>query len=463
MATTRKRKASPPPARDWALTSLKDEEVLADPSLLLSAPIWWPHVYDDDDILGKYPFTVPRAFDILSNRKCELCHKGGIKNPPRSLGLKFGLFAHDGCVEEILTNRKSAGSLTNFDAANAPTHYKEMYNPESRYGKEWTLELVCVDHNLVPTELTVRGLEKKTLAGAKLAGERFRAHIADSRAEITAALITGRAKRQKLAEQTMAQAAVIRQEKAEAEHEASIRREVLQDERAEALAARLKALDALLFKQDSLPLSLALLREKYGEDFIQREDCLGPFLKPIKTSPFPPSKAIAHIQEALANVAAERIAARAAAEALRVATEKARCEAAAVATTLRERVALLDAALAAAGPPLLPTLSELTYRYPNVRHTLREYTSCKYGGEPPPYSPSHAVSLARAVVSAELTRVAAAKEAAEAVATTLRERDNHQNSCVCSATTQAAKACTKRLCGKCCPLYAGACSRHNVG
>ena len=209
---TRKRKASPPPpARDWALTSLKDEDVLADP-LLLSPPIWWPHLYDDDNLLGKYPFPVPRALAILSNRKCEVCHKGGIKHPPRSLGLRFGIFAHDGCVEDILTNRRScaAGGLANYDAAGAPTYSKDMYNPESRYSKEWTLDLICVDHDLVPPELTVAGLEKKTLAGAKLAGERFRANLSNLSAEITAALIPARAKRIKLAEETMAQAEVIR-------------------------------------------------------------------------------------------------------------------------------------------------------------------------------------------------------------------------------------------------------------
>lgn len=437
----RKRKASPPPpppARDWALTSLKDEAVLADP-LLLSPPLWWPHLYDEDHLLGGHPFTIPRALSILTTRKCELCDKGGIKHPPRSLGLKFGLFAHDMCVERILTDWRQIdkGDMAKYEAAGAPQYHKAMYSQKAR--REWTLTLVCFSHDLVAPELTVAGLSDNTLAAAKLAGERYHAGLAEKKAEICAALLPARAKRTKLYQDTIAAAAIIDVEKSEAEYKAAQRREVLEEERAKALAARIDQLNTLLSYQDSLPPSIPELCEKFGDEFIHRADCLGPFLKPIKTQPFPASKAIAHIHEALVTVAAERVAAQAA-------TEAARVKEAGVAATLQERITLLNAALATAGPPLLPSLNDLMTRHPSVRSALSKYISCSESGEAAPYSVSDAVSLAHAAVCSELAA-----------------SFNHPpRPCICQKQTSA-KDCTKNMCGSCCPHYIGICKRHHCG
>ena len=66
---------------DWAVAELDD----VPDSKIDSAPVWWPHLFDAKSALGQLPFLPPsRALAILKTRECELCHKGGVKAPPRN-------------------------------------------------------------------------------------------------------------------------------------------------------------------------------------------------------------------------------------------------------------------------------------------------------------------------------------------------------------------------------------------
>ena len=161
---------------DWE--GLTRAECFADPALLTAAPPWWPHLFDDKSLLGRFPFPITRAFAIIDTRACEVCGSSGVSRPPRSTGLRFGLWGHDACVQSLLTDVRALGSATNAHAAGVPTLDKKK-NPHGRGSKQWTLTLARDQlHPLIPPASTYAGVAGLSVAAAHAAGEKQRAELA---------------------------------------------------------------------------------------------------------------------------------------------------------------------------------------------------------------------------------------------------------------------------------------------
>lgn len=71
--------------------------------------MWWPHLFDTQGLLGRHPFPTQRALAIIDTRACEVCKSGGVSRPPRPVGLRFGVWGHDACVESLLTDVRTLG------------------------------------------------------------------------------------------------------------------------------------------------------------------------------------------------------------------------------------------------------------------------------------------------------------------------------------------------------------------
>jgi hypothetical protein len=177
---------------DWALAMPADLSA----AQLSKAPVWFAHLVDAKGILGGYPFQPPaRAMGLIATKLCEVCQTGGVKLPPRALGLTFGLWGHDKCVEDLLSNAAflDASRLT---AAGAPSHKKSMYNPHAAGQKDYTLTLVRDRlHTLIPDVFTAEGLQRLSVAQARAAGAAHRAEHARLVAQMASGLGPARLKR----------------------------------------------------------------------------------------------------------------------------------------------------------------------------------------------------------------------------------------------------------------------------
>lgn len=280
--TKKAKKAKAPviPARNWGETSRAD--VAMDPSLLLDAPVWWPHLFDKRGILGRSPiFPVERALAIIDTRACEICRKGGVKAPPRRIGLTFGVWGHDQCVESLLSDARHM-HCAKTEAAQVPTITKQMYNPHSTFGgKNWELNLMRdALHPCIPYALTRAGVSALSIAGATAAGKQHRAGLARGAA-------------------SFAELDAVLEARAEA-------RQLVLDEALEARVAKLDA--ALAAKQaagDDVPASVAAIEARYGRAFLHHADVLGSFLESHrKSSPYPIQTAVFRVAFAIAKAAA---------------------------------------------------------------------------------------------------------------------------------------------------------------
>ena len=265
---------------DWATVARAD----VSPAQLAKAPVWFPHLFDTKGILGGYPFQPPaRAMGLLATKLCEVCQKGGVKLPPRALGLSFGLWGHDKCVEDLLSNANymDASKLT---AAGAPSFLAEKFNPHAAGQKDYTLTLMREKlHTLIPDVFTAEGLQHLSVAQARAAGAAHRAAHDRLLVQMTSGLGPARLKRaalehavagakQKASAAKAARQAILRARRIAREDEraakASVQEAARQARCEAAVEAREDALGGELLRQraagGSLPATLTGLRYELG-------------------------------------------------------------------------------------------------------------------------------------------------------------------------------------------------------